>query len=112
VPDTGALGRVLTSQPAILAAHAALGTLLLMAGLSVLTRAIRACHKLAMGASVTGLAAITGAAARGASFVSDSRAGASMAMAALTGAALLTYLAIMFAVRPRPTATRPLFGCG
>ncbi len=40
-----ALGRALTSQPATLAAHAALGTLLLMAGLSVLTRAIRARQK-------------------------------------------------------------------
>jgi hypothetical protein len=99
-----ALGRALTNQPATFAAHAALGTLLLVAGLSVLTRAIRARHKLAIGASGTGLAAITGAAASGASFVNDSRAGASMAMAALTGAALLCYLAIMFAVR-RPAAT-------
>jgi hypothetical protein len=77
-----------------------------VAGLSVLTRAIRARHKLAIVASVTGLAAITGAAASGASFVNDSRAGASMAMAALTGAALLCYLAIMFAVR------RPATGHG
>src|SRR6266702_3707773 len=100
-----ALGRALTSQPATLAAHAALGTLLLVAGLSVLTRAIRSRHKLAIGASVTGLAAITGAAASGASFVSESRAGASMATAALTGVALLCYLGIMFAVHPRPAAT-------
>ena len=112
VPATGqghglatALGRALTSQPATLAAHAALGTLLLVAGLSVLARAIRGRNKLAIGASVTGLAAITGAAASGASFVSESRAGASMAMAVLTGVALLCYLAIMFAVRPHPTTT-------
>ena len=37
-----ALGRALTSQPATLAAHAVLGTLLLAAGVSVLVRAIRA----------------------------------------------------------------------
>jgi len=112
VPATGqrhglatALGHALTSQPATLPAHAALGTLVLVAGLSVLTRAIRARRKLAIGASVTGLAAITGAAASDASCVSDSRAGAPMAMAALTGVALLCYLGIMFVVRPYPAAT-------
>jgi hypothetical protein len=64
-------------------------------------------HKLAIAASATGLAAIVGAAASGASFVSDSRAGASMAMAVLTGVALLCYLGNLFAVPPRPTAAAP-----
>ena len=98
-----ALGRALTSQPATLAAHAVLGTLLLAAGVSVLVRAIRARHRLAIAASAAGLAARTGAAASGAAFVSGSRAGASMAMAVLTGAALLSYLGILFVVRARPT---------
>ena len=40
----------------------------------------------------------------GASFVSDSRAGASMAMAVLTGVALLCYLGNLFTVRLGPTA--------
>jgi hypothetical protein len=61
-------------------------------------------HKLAIAASATGLAAIAGAAVSGASFVSDSRAGASMAMAVLTGVALLCYLGNLFVVHPRPTA--------
>lgn len=78
-----ALGHALTS-PATLAAHAALGTLLLVAAVNVLTRAIKAQHNLALAASATGLAAIVDAAVSGASFVSDSRAGASMAMAVLT----------------------------
>ncbi len=69
-----ALGRALTSPPATLAAHAALGTLLLVAAVNVLARALRARHKLAIAASVTGLAAIAGAAVSGASFVSDRRA--------------------------------------
>ncbi len=102
-----ALGRALTSPPATLAAHAALGTLLLVAAVNVLTRAIQARHKLAIAASATGLAAIAGAAVSGASFVSDSRAGASMAMAVLTGVALLCYLGNLFVVRPRPTAAGP-----
>lgn len=80
-----ALGRALTSPPATLAAHAALGTLLLVTAVNVLARALRARHKLAIAASATGLAAIGGAAVSGASFVSDSRAGASMAMTVLTG---------------------------
>ena len=66
-------------------------------------RAIRARHRLAIAASAAGLAASTGAAASGAAFVSGSRAGASMAMAVLTGAALLSYLGILFVVRARPT---------
>jgi hypothetical protein len=99
-----ALGRALTSPPATLAAHAALGTLLLVAAVNVLTRAIRARHKLAIAASATGLAAIGGAAVSGASFVSDSRPGASMAMAVLTGVALLCYLGNLFVVPPGPTA--------
>jgi hypothetical protein len=102
-----ALGRALTSPPAALAAHAALGTLLLVAAVNVLARALRARHKLAIAASATGLAAIVGAAASGASFVSDSRTGASMAMAVLTGVALLCYLGNLFAVPPRPTAAAP-----
>ena len=37
-----AIGRALTSQPVVLAAHTALGLLMLVAGISVLVRAIRA----------------------------------------------------------------------
>jgi hypothetical protein len=102
-----AFGLALTSPPVTLAAHAALGTLLLVAALNVLGRAIRARHKLAIAASATGLAAIAGAAASGASFVSDSRAGASMAMAVLTGVALLCYLGNLFAVPSGPDRSRP-----
>ncbi len=99
-----AFGRALTSSPATLAAHAALGTLLLVAAINVLARAIRTRHKLAIASSAAGLAAIVGAAVSGASFVSDSRPGASMAMAVLTGIALLCYLGNLFVVPPGPTA--------
>ena len=102
-----ALGRALTNPTATLAGHAALGTLLLVAAVNVLTRAIQAWHQPAIAAPATGLAAIAGAAVSGASCVSDSRAGASMAMAVLTGVALLCYLGNLFVVCPRPTAAGP-----
>jgi hypothetical protein len=101
-----ALGRALTSQPAILAAHAVLGLLLLVAGISVLARAVLARHRRAIAASAAGLAALIGAAVSGAAFVSDGHAAASMAMAVLTGAALLCYLANVLLVSP-PTVDTP-----
>ena len=101
-----ALGRALTSPPVTLATHAALGTLLLVAAVNVLVRALWARHKPAIAASATGLAAIVGAAVNGASFVSDSRADASMAMAVLTAVALLCFLGNLFAVPPGPAAAR------
>ena len=85
-------GRALTSQPAALAVHAGLGLLMLIAGVSVLIRAIMARYWPAIVASAAGLLAIAGAAGSGASFVSDGQTGASMAMAVLTGVALLCYL--------------------
>lgn len=88
-----AVGRALTSQPAVLAAHTVLGMLMLVAGISVLVRAIRARHRKAIATSAAGLAAIIAAAFSGAAFVSDGQAGASMAMALLAGVALLCYLA-------------------
>ncbi len=90
-----ALGRTLTSPPAALAVHAALGLLMLVAGVSVLARAILARHRRAIAASASGLAAIAAAAVSGATFVSSQQAGASMAMAVLTGVALLCYLATL-----------------
>ena len=95
-----ALGRALTSQPVVLAAHTALGLLMLVAGISVLVRAVRARHRGAIAASAAGLAAITAAAFSGAAFVSNDQAGASMAMAVLTGVALLCYLANLLMVGP------------
>jgi hypothetical protein len=50
-----ALGRALTSQPVVLAVHAALGLLMLVAGVSVLVRAIVARHRLAIATSAAGL---------------------------------------------------------
>ena len=96
-----ALGRALTSQPVLLAGHATLGLLMLAAGVSVLTRAVLARDRRAIAASAAGLAAIATAAISGAAFISSQQTGASMAMAVLTGVALLAYLATAL------TAARP-----
>ncbi|HEX5291011.1 MAG TPA: hypothetical protein VFX25_19290 [Streptosporangiaceae bacterium] len=102
------LGRVLTSQPAILAVHAAVGLLMLVAGVTVLTRAVLTRHALAIAASAAGLAGIVAAAVTGDAFVSSGGAGASMAMAVLTGVALLCYLAtLLLAGPPATTRERP-----
>ena len=74
---------------------------MLAAGVSVLTRAVLARDRRAIAASAAGLAAIATAAISGAAFVSSQQAGASMAMAVLTGVALLAYLAAAL------TAARP-----
>ncbi len=101
-----ALGRALTSQPVVLAVHAVLGLLMLVAGGTVLTRAILARQPRAIAASAAGLAAIVAAAASGAGFVSNGRVGASMAMAILTGVALLCYLANLLVVGPPAAITQ------
>jgi hypothetical protein len=103
IGTAAAAGRALTSQPVILALHAALGLLMLVAGVTVLVRAIRARHRGAIAASSLGFAAIIGAAVSGASFVSDGRDGASLAMALLTGVALLCYLANLLMAGERAT---------
>lgn len=99
----GALGRALTSQPTVLAVHAVVGLLMLVAGISVLTRAILARHRRAIAASAAGLAAITAATVSGAAFVSNGQVGASMSMAVLTGVALLCYLANLLMSGPPAT---------
>ena len=91
-----AAGRALSHPPAVLAIHAALGLLLLVAAVNVLSRAIRARNRPAIVTSAAGLAAIAGAALSGATFVDHGHTGASMAMAALTAAALLCYVLNLF----------------
>ena len=61
-------------------------------------RAILVRHPRAIAASAAGLVAIAAAAVSGAAFVSHGQAGASMAMAILTGVALLCYLANLYTI--------------
>jgi hypothetical protein len=91
-----ALGRALTSSPAALAAHVALGLLILLGAIIVLVRAIRTRHPIAIGASVLGLLAILAAVGSGASMVNKDQTGVSMSHAVLVGVALLCYLVNLF----------------
>ena len=95
-----ALGRALTSQPAALGVHAALGLLLLLGGLNLLVRAVLARHRIAVASSAVAFLALVGAAATGASFVDKDQAGASMGMAVLTGVALLCCVVNLFTAVP------------
>ena len=93
-----AIGRAVTNGPVALAVHAVLGVLLVVAALALTVRSIAARLRLVSAASVIALLGVAGAAASGASFVGSGKAGASLAMAVLTGVALLCYLAILFAL--------------
>lgn len=101
-----ALGRALTSSPATLAAHVALGLLILLGAIIVLVRAIRARHPIAIVASVLGLLAILAAVGSGASMVDKEGTGVSMSHAVLVGVALLCYVVILFALGAARRTTR------
>ncbi len=96
VPVTGtggpALGRAMSHLPAAVTVHGVFGLFLLVAGVSVLTRAVIVRHRLMIVTSVAGLLAILGAAVSGVTFIGNGRANSSMVMAILTGVALLCYL--------------------
>jgi hypothetical protein len=95
-----ALIRSLSRSPVTLAVHAAFGLLLVLASLNVLVRALVARVRVAVALALVGLLAIVGAGLSGMAFVDRERAGASMAMAILTGVALLCYLLNLFLLRP------------
>jgi hypothetical protein len=101
-----ALGRALTGPPDLLATHAAFGLLLVIAGINVLARAIRTRRPPVIATSATGLAAILAAGASGATFASNGQAGASLAMALLTGVAMLCYLANLLIPAEVPSPSR------
>jgi hypothetical protein len=87
-----ALWRASSKSPVTLALHAVFGLLLLLASINVLVRALLARAGVAIGLSLLGLLAVVGAGVSGLVFVDRGREGASMAMAILTGVALLCYL--------------------
>lgn len=82
---------------ATLAAHAVVAILLLGAAIGALVRAVRARKAIAL--TATGLAAMVAAGISGAAFAGSQSAGASLAMALATAAALFCYLAAVFSMR-------------
>jgi hypothetical protein len=94
------------TAPLGLTLHALLGTLLIGAAIVLVTRAVRAKDRLVIAFAATGLAAVAGAFTAGEMFVRDGRDGVSLAMALLTGVALVSYasaLARVAGTRQGPT---------
>jgi hypothetical protein len=89
-PHKGGVGEAFSNGP-LLAIHAVLGLLLIIAAIGQLVLAIRARHAVIAGASAIGLIAIVAAAFSGASFLSDQAEGSSLGMALATAVAMLCY---------------------
>ena len=101
-----AVGRALANGPAALTIHAALGLLLILGAVNLVVRALILHLRLEAWLSAAALLAIVGAAASGAAFVGSGNDGDSLAMALLTGVALLCYAVNLFALGPgRPDRT-------
>ena len=98
-----AIGRALANGPAALTVHAALGLLLILGAVSLVVRAAVLRLRLVAWLSAAALLlAIVGAAASGAAFVGSGADGDSLAMALLTGVALLCYAVNLFVLGPAP----------
>jgi len=82
----------IASGPAMLTVHALLGLGLIGAALVLLVRAVRLEDRVIAVLAAAGLTAIGGAFASGEIFVRNGQSGASLAMALLTGVALLCYI--------------------
>ncbi len=105
--DHGAdLARAIANGPAVLSAHAVTGLLLGLAALGVLIQAVLARHRGAVTLSALGLLALAFADVAGAGYTSSGDTSASMAMAMLTGVALLCYAANLYLLR-QPGPGRP-----
>ena len=93
-PAEGGFGEAF-SNGALLAIHAILGILLLVAAIDLLVRAILAGHRPVTVLSAVGLLAIVGAAINGVVFLKHQHDSASLGMALACAIAMLCYAAIM-----------------
>jgi hypothetical protein len=89
----------------VLALHAILGLLLLLAAIGLLVRAIMARHRAVIIAAAIGLVAIIAAAGSGVSFLTSSTRGASMGMAMATAVAFLCYALCLLLLGSRGSRT-------
>ena len=87
-----AFGKAVSDGGPALALHAVLGALVTLGSIAAVVRTVRARHWPAVMACIAGFACLLGAFAAGAAFVGDTTSGSSMAMAVLTGAAMIAYL--------------------
>ncbi len=103
----GGLGEAIANGPASLSVHAALGLLLGLSALGVAAQAVLVRRLALVAASVAGLLAMIFASVAGTGFTSTGDGSASMAMAVLTGVALLCYAANLYLLRaPAERAVR------
>jgi hypothetical protein len=101
----GDLGSAIANGPAVLGVHAVTGLLLGLAGLGVLVQAVVNRHRGVIAASAFGLLALAFADVAGTGDASSGDASASMAMAVLTGVALLCYATSLYLLRCPPATT-------
>jgi hypothetical protein len=95
------VGSDISNGPAWLSVHVVLGLLLGLGALGLLAQAVFIRHWGVVGTSAVGLLSLVFASVAGAGFASTGDASASMAMAVLTGVALLCYAANpYFLIRP------------
>jgi hypothetical protein len=95
----GDLGGVISGGPAVLSVHAVLGLLLGAGALAILVLAVLARHWVVAALSAAGLLAMGLASVAGTGFTGTGDAADSMAMAVMTGVALLCYAVILFVLR-------------
>lgn len=97
-----AFGAALASGPASLSIHATLGSLVVLAGISVLIRAVTSHRAGQIILAAVGLLAVLMAWTSGTGFVGDQTNGASMSMAIGTAVALLCYTGALYALPAGP----------
>jgi hypothetical protein len=95
----GDLGSAISGGPPVLSAHAVIGTLLGLGALAVLVLAVLTRRWDVAALSAVGLLAMAFASVAGTGFASTGDVADSMAMAVMTGIALLCYSAILYLPR-------------
>jgi hypothetical protein len=98
----GKLGTILQNGPTSLTVHVVLGLLLILSGVGLLVQAFLARLAAIIGIAAAGLVAMIGAAFSGASFAAQGHDSSSLAMALLTGVALLCYGVGLSLLPPAP----------
>jgi hypothetical protein len=104
VPKSDGMGKVFSNGPAVLTVHILVGLLLVLSAIGLLVQAIVAHSTAMIATAAVALLAIVGAAFSGTSFLSDGKSASSMAMAVLTGVAMLCYVLNLYLLGPARTA--------
>lgn len=102
-----AFGHAVADGPVGLSLHAIVGTLLVIAAISAVVRAVFTRSPFSMALTGVALIAILAAWSSGARFVGDLSKGPSLTMAMATGVALLCYAVILFVPPDRLSSSRP-----